>query len=120
MGDLAAVKPGLEQERIITLEDKHMVLHTGRPIFGTPMMVGLVEGACHELVLPLLPPDTTTVGYEISMKHKAPAFVGDAIGIHAKVVEVDGRKLLFEVRVRLGDKTIGEGFHRRTVIPVSG
>jgi fluoroacetyl-CoA thioesterase len=119
MGELDAVKPGLEREQIITLEDKHMVVHTGRPIFGTPMMVGLVEWACHELILPLLPPGFTSVGYEISMKHKAPAFVGDAIGIHAKVVEAQGRKLLFEVRVRLGDKVIGEGSHRRTVIPAS-
>jgi predicted thioesterase len=33
--------------------------------------------------------------------------------------EADGRKLLFEVRVTAGDKVIGEGQHRRTIIPYS-
>ena len=55
----------------------------------------------------------------MSIKHKAPAFLGDAVRVAARVLEADGRKLRFEVRVTLGEKVIGEGMHRRTVIPLA-
>ena len=119
MTDFDSIKPGLEAERTITIEEKHTVAHTGVPVLGTPMMVGLIEMVSKDLVQPLLPPGFTTVGYEVSIKHKAPAFLGDAVRVAARVLEADGRKLRFEVRVTLGEKVIGEGTHRRTVIPLA-
>ena len=46
--------------------------------------------------------------------------MGSKILVSSEVLEVDGRKLLFEVRVQEGEKVIGEGLHRRTIIPTSG
>jgi len=43
MTDFDSIKPGLEAERTITIEEKHTVSHTGVPVLGTPMMVGLIE-----------------------------------------------------------------------------
>jgi predicted thioesterase len=38
--------------------------------------------------------------------------------VWGKVLEAEGRKLLFEVRVTDGEKIIGEGLHRRTIVSV--
>ncbi len=119
MAEFESIKPGMTNERILTVDEKLTVLHTKVPVLGTPMMIGLMEVVSKDLVQPLLPAGYTTVGYEVNVKHKAPALIGTQIRVWCKVLEADGRKLLFEVRVTDGDKVIGEGLHRRTVIQVS-
>jgi predicted thioesterase len=81
------------------------------------MMIQLMEIVCKDLVQDLLPPGFTTVGYEVHVKHKAPAFIGAEVKTWCNLLEINGRKLLFEVRVTVAEKTIGEGQHRRTIIP---
>jgi len=120
MADFDQIKPGMLDERILTVEEKHTVSHTKVPVLSTPMMIGLMEIVSKDLVQPFLPPGYTTVGFEVNIKHKAPAFIGSQIAVWSKVLEADGRKLLFEVRVTEGEKVIGEGLHRRTIIQVSG
>lgn len=119
MPNFDEIKPGIANERVFTVEENLTVSHTKVPVLGTPMMIGLMELVSKDLVQPLLPSGHTTVGYEVNVKHKAPAFVGDKIKVWSKLLEADGRKLLYEVRVTHGDKVIGEGLHRRTVIQVS-
>ena len=120
MSEFENIKPGMTSERSITVEEKYTVSHTKIPVLGTPMMIGLMEMVAKDLVQPLLPDGYTTVGYEVHIKHKAPAFLGSHIKVWCKVLEADVRKLLFEVRVTEGEKVIGEGLHRRTIIQVSG
>lgn len=119
MAAFAEIKPGMQAERLYTIENWLTVSHTKVPVLGTPMMIGLMEVVSKDLVQPLLPDGHTTVGYEVNVKHKAPAFVGDRIKVWSKLLEADGRKLLYEVRVTLGEKVIGEGLHRRTIIQIS-
>ena len=67
-----------------------------------------------------LPDGKATVGFEICVKHVAPAAKGAHCTAHAKLREVvDGRKLRFAVEVREGNRTIGVGTHERRVIDVS-
>jgi fluoroacetyl-CoA thioesterase len=112
--------PGLTDEREVTVEEKHTVSHTGKPVLSTPIMISLMEWVAMSLVQPLLPSGYTTVGYEVHVRHKAPAPVGAVIRVGCRLLDADGRKLMFEVRVQEGEKLIGEGIHRRTVIQVSG
>jgi predicted thioesterase len=113
------IKPGLTAERVVTVDESLSVTHTKVPMLSTPKMIDLMEGVCKNLVQALLPPEFITVGYEVHIKHKAAAPVGTQVKSWCKLLEVDGRKLLFEVRVSAGDKVIGEGQHRRTIIPYS-
>ncbi len=117
--DFDQIHPGLTGEGDLTIEEKHTVSHTGRHVLSTPMMISMMERLAMRLVHPLLPPGFTTVGYEVNVKHKAPALLASRIKVLCRLLEADGRKLLFEVRVVEGDKVIGEGFHRRTIIPVA-
>lgn len=116
MADLEQIKPGMTNDRTYIVGEHLTVSHTKVPVLGTPMMIGLMEVVSKDLVQPLLPAGYTTVGYEVNVKHKAPALIGAQIKVWCKVLEIDGRKLQFEVRVTEGDKVIGEGLHRRTII----
>lgn len=84
------------------------------------MMISLMESVANDLIRSLLPAGFVTVGYEVSVKHKAPAFSGTRVTAKSKLLEADRTKLLFEVCVMQEDKVIGEGLHRRTIIKVAG
>lgn len=118
MSGFENIKAGLSAERIFTVEEKLTVSYLKIPVLGIPMMIGLMEIVCKDMVQPLLPPGYTTVGYEVHIKHKAAAPIGAQLKVWGKVLEAEGRKLLFEVRVTEGEKIIGEGLHRRTIVPV--
>ncbi len=92
--------------------------HVGgdRAVMTTPAMIMMMETTAQEVTRPLLPSDHTTVGYEVSIKHRAAAPLGARVTISAELLEVDGRKLLFKVEARSGGETIGGGMHRRTII----
>jgi fluoroacetyl-CoA thioesterase len=117
MTNFENIKPGLTAERDTVVDEKVSVTHTKTPVLSTPMMISLMEAVCKDLIQTLLPQDYITVGYEVHIKHKAAAFIGTKIKTWCEVLEVDGRKILFIVRVTAGDKVIGEGRHRRTIIP---
>jgi len=119
MPDFDSIKPGLTSEQTVTVDLGLSVTHTKVPVLSTPMMISLMEGVCKDLAQELLSPGYITVGYEVHVKHKAAAPVGAQIKSWCKVLEADGRRLLFEVRVTEGDRVIGEGQHRRTIIPYS-
>ncbi len=112
------IQPGLNAECTITVERRHTVSHTKTPVLSTPMMISMMENVAKDLTQDLLPAGFTTVGYEVNVKHKAPAGLGSEVKVWTRLVEADGRKLLFEVRVSQGDKIIGEGLHRRTIIQI--
>src|SRR5687768_16732159 len=104
MPDFDQLKPGLTHEEVLRVEEKHAVSHTRVPVLGTPMMVGLIEKVAAELMQARIPAGFTSVGYEICIKHKAPALLGDEIRVRSEVLEVEGRKLKFNVQVTLGEK----------------
>ena len=120
--DAGGLRPGIEGRREEVVDERLTTRHVGGPgLFATPAMIGLMEQTCHQSVQPYLPPDATTVGYEVHVKHLAPAPPGSTVVVETRLDEVrDGRKLLFHVSCRQGDKLVGEGIHRRTVVPALG
>ena len=93
----------------------------GRGLFATPAMIGLMEQTAHKSVEPYLPDGTTSVGFEVHVWHRAAVEPGRTITVTTRLEEVaDGRKLLFSVACHEGDRLIGDGTHRRTVVPSRG
>jgi predicted thioesterase len=118
MPEFDVLEPGLTREQNLRVDETMTVAPTGVAVLGTPKMIELMEIAARDLVQPLLPNGFATVGYEVNVKHKAPALSGDEIRVFARLLEADGRKLQFEVRVTgPAGKIVGEGLHRRTVVP---
>lgn len=120
MSNFEKMKPGITAESLFTVDERHSVKFTKVPVLSTPMMISLMESVAYHSVQPLLPPGSVTVGYEVHVKHKAPAPLGAVIRVSSRLLEVDGRKLLFEVRVLQDERIIGEGLHRRTIVQSFG
>ena len=91
----------------------------GVRVLSTPGMIAMMERNAAILSFEHLPDGKATVGFEVCVKHVAPAAEGARCTAHARLREiVDGRKLHFDVEVREGERTIGIGTHQRRVIDV--
>ena len=85
-------------------------------VYGTPMMIMLMERASGLAVAGHLPPGWVTVGAEVNIRHLAPTPIGRTVTATAQVVEVQGRSVLFAVEAHDEDRKIGEGMHRRGAV----
>jgi predicted thioesterase len=91
----------------------------GASVLSTPGMIAMMERTSAVLSFEALPEGKATVGFEVCVKHVAPAGEGAVCTARSTLREViDGRKLLFDVEVKEGDRTIGVGTHERRVIEV--
>ena len=86
-------------------------------VFATGFMVGFLEWACIKAVKPHLDwPSEQTVGTHIDVSHLAATPPGLEVTAKVKLVEVDGRRLVFEVEAHDGVDLISRGKHERFII----
>jgi predicted thioesterase len=113
--------PGLEGHSEILIDDAHLTTHVGgQGVFSTPSMIYLMETTAHASVEPHLEPGMTTVGFEVSVRHLAPAEPGQRVVVTSHLREVSGRRLLFDVACRREGVLIGTGTHRRAIVLARG
>ena len=74
------------------------------------------EEVCADLVLPYLGEGEQTVGTGMKFKHMAATPLGMKVRYNAKLTEVDGPKLTFEVEGFDEVDKIGEATHQRFII----
>jgi len=86
------------------------------PVFGTPALVGLMEGAAVQALAAHLPPGQTSVGGRIDLRHLAPTPVGMHVHARAELLEVEGRRLVFRVEAWDEVEKIGEAAHERFIV----
>jgi fluoroacetyl-CoA thioesterase len=120
------LKPGLRHVMKYTVPPSKTVpaLYPEAPSFGqmpqvfaTGFMVGLLEWACLEAVLPHLDwPAEQTVGTHVDFSHEAATPPGLEVTVTAELVAVEGRKLVFTVEAHDGVDVISRGRHERFVI----
>ena len=86
-------------------------------VFATGFMVGFLEWACIKCINPHIDwPLEQTVGTHINVSHQAATPPGLEVTASVKLVEVDGRRLVFEVEAHDGVEVISKGLHERFVI----
>jgi predicted thioesterase len=85
-------------------------------VYATRAMVGHIEEVCADLVLPYLGEGEQTVGTGMKFKHMAATPLGMKVRYSAKLTEVDGPKLAFEVEGFDEVDKIGEATHYRFII----
>ncbi|MCP5055463.1 MAG: thioesterase family protein [bacterium] len=88
----------------------------GAFVFATPMLVGLLEEAAIRCVAEALEPDAATVGTRVDVEHKAATPVGLTVTARARLIEVDRRRLVFEVEAHDDRELIATGTHERFVL----
>ncbi len=85
-------------------------------VYATPAMVALMEKTCLRSVLPYLPEGHGTVGIKINVSHSKATPVGMKVTCESTLVEIDRRRLVFEVLAVDEKGEIGRGRHERFVI----
>jgi len=116
---LTDVRVGMtgRQETLVTRELTVGAHVDGMPlVYATPMMIMLMEVACGSAVASCLPPGWVTVGSEVNVRHLAPTPIGRTAVATARVIELEGRSVLFAVEAHDGVRKIGEGTHRRGAV----
>ena len=102
---------------VVEHEDTAAVYGSGAlEVFATPAMIALMEKTCLESVCSKIGEGNTTVGIAVNIKHLKASPVGSAIRCDAQLIEVDRKRLVFEVRCFEGETLIGEGIHERFVV----
>jgi predicted thioesterase len=117
--DPARIEPGLEGvlERVVPREWTLAHYDPSLPaVFSTPAMIGLMEMATSQVIRPALPAGALTVGVRIEVDHLKAVPAGVAVIVDAKLVEVNGRRLIFEVEARSGSDVIGRGRIHRAIV----
>lgn len=113
------MQTGIAGKQTITVtEDKTAaVMGSGTlPVFATPAMIALMENTASSSVAGELEDGQGTVGTLIDVKHMAATPVGMEVTCETKLVEVDRKRLVFEVKAYDAAGVIGEGIHERFVI----
>ena len=120
MSDEVAAPGGLAVglEHAMTFEVRASMVpgHVPAPVLSTPSLVALVETACRRAALPHLPEGHDTVGTHISVSHQGVARLGEEVAVVARLVEVDRRRLTFEVAVDGPRGAVSRGTHQRMVV----
>lgn len=113
------METGITGRQTITVtEDKTAaVMGSGElAVFATPAMIALMENTASKSVADALEPGQGTVGTLIDVKHVAATPVGMEVTCETKLVEVDRKRLIFEVKAYDAAGVIGEGIHERFII----
>lgn len=104
-------------ETTVTPENTAQAVGSGLvPVFATPYMIALMEGAAVNAVQAALSADEGTVGTRLDVTHDAATPIGLKVWAEAELVAVEGRKLTFSVAAYDEREQIGGGTHERFVI----
>ena len=87
------------------------------PVYATYSMAKHFEEAGRKLLLPSLEPGEAAIGRSVSVEHLAPSWVGDALRVTARCVEVRGNRLTCACTAVDGDgREVGRGTTVQTVL----
>jgi fluoroacetyl-CoA thioesterase len=89
-------------------------------VFSTPSMISEMEETCRLLLKEefLQDEEWDSVGTLVNIRHLKATPVGAEIKLKAKVVNVNNRRVTFEVDAVDKIEKIGEGIHERTIINI--
>jgi len=113
---------GAAKERKIRVNEGQSTsfLWEGENVFSTPSMISEMEETCRLLLKEefLQDEEWDSVGTLVNIRHLKATPVGAEIKLKAKVVNVNNRRVTFEVDAVDKIEKIGEGIHERTIINV--
>lgn len=114
------LRPGATKTKRLAVDKDRTIGFMGEEgrVYGTPYLVGDIERTCRELLLDHADAGEDSVGMEVSLRHLAPTLLGMDVEITAKVVGVDGRKVMFEIAAKDELEPIATSTHTRFVVDV--
>lgn len=117
------MKPGLQigsiGELFWTVDATMVITLGGDPratVFSTPNMIMLMERAAREALRPYLEPGEESVGTDVNIQHVSGAGIGASVRGEARIREIDGKRIHFDITAWAGDRQIGFGTHTRALV----
>lgn len=105
------------EELVVSHDDSAAKYGSGLvEVFATPAMVALMEKTCLRSVMPFLPAGLGTVGTKVDVSHSKATPLGMRVVCESTLIEVDRKRLVFEVVASDEKGEIGRGRHERFVI----
>jgi fluoroacetyl-CoA thioesterase len=123
MTDWPRLTPGLTaaiRRRVDSASTARQLGSGAVDVLATPELIRLMEMAAVAALADHLPPEFTSVGVAVSVKHLAPTPVGLGVEARATLTEVQGRRLTFQVVARDDVEEVAEGTHERVLVEVEG
>ncbi|MBQ8510797.1 MAG: thioesterase family protein [Clostridia bacterium] len=107
----------LTKTELVTESNTAAKLGSGMlPVYATPAMILLIESTAAESVAPQLEEGSTTVGTKLEIEHVSATPTGLEVRCETELVEVDRRRLVFDVKVYDKAGLIGCGKHERFIV----
>lgn len=104
-------------EVIVTKLDTAIALKSGSlPVLATPRLIAWGEEVSCQAIEGQLTNLQTTVGTKIDLTHNAPTLVGMKVTVHSKLVEIDNRRLIFNIVVKDEAEVVAHGQHERVIV----
>ena len=116
------LQPGITQELTFSVTQSLTAQAVGSgtlPVLATPVMIARMEQAAWQAVAPHLSPEESTVGIHMDVEHLSPTPAGMEVTCRAELLQVEGRRLTFQVTAWDAKGPVGEGTHVRAVIQSS-
>ncbi len=113
------LKAGLRGEQSVEVVYENTATAVGSgvlKVFATPCMLALMEKTACDSVIPYLEEGNGTVGTQVDIRHLAATPIGMTVRCESELLEVDGRRLVFEVKAYDDAGLIGEGTHERFIV----
>jgi len=113
------VPMGVRGEAEQTVARQHTLSHhnpTLPPIYSTPNMIGLMEWAASNALLPYCDQGEISVGTAINIEHRAPTGIGARVKAEAVLESNSGRFYVFRVTAHNGAAEIGRGTVTRAFV----
>ena len=114
-----SLEKGLSCTQELTVKEENTAIAHGSgnlPVYATPAMAAFMESTAVKCIANDLDKKLDTVGIQINIKHQKATKVGKKVTCTAKLTEVDGKKLTFEIEAADEDGKIGSALHKRYVI----
>ena len=113
------LKAGLTGKATVLVSDSNTAEvfgNAGAKVYATPMLVALMEQAAIDSIRSTLLPGEGSVGTKVEMSHTAATPVGMLVTARAELVEVTGKKMVFDVVASDEMETVGKCRHERYII----
>lgn len=104
-------------ETVVNYENTAKFVGSGElEVFATPQMIALMEQAAASSVAAELEEGQGTVGTLLNVSHDAATPLGMKVWAETELIEIDRRRLVFDVKAYDECGLIGQGKHERFII----
>jgi len=122
MDALDKITIGMAGEKIVIVTSEMTVGHfvANMPqVYATPIMILHLEMASGSAIASHLPERFVSVGTDVKVRHLAATPVGRTVRAMSCVIDIDRKSVVFKVEAWDGDRKIGDGTHRRSIVNVT-